>query len=78
MRRWAFPLVVIGMNSITASRSAHLFGAFISSSLNIHLGTAVFRTFGPAYGATLHGVAVLFVMWLILLWMFRRKVSLRI
>ncbi len=78
VRRWAFPLVVIGMNSIAAYCIAHLFDSFISSSLNIHLGTKVFLVFGPAYQPLLHGVAVLLVMWLILFWMWRRKLFLRI
>jgi len=78
VRRWAFPLVVIGMNSIAAYCIAHLFDAFISSSLNIHLGTAVFKALGQAYEPLLHGAAVLFVMWLLLFWMYRRKLFLRI
>ncbi len=56
----------------------NLFDAFISSSLDIHLGTAVFKAFGSAYEPLLHGAAVLFVMWLLLFWMYRRKVFLRV
>jgi predicted acyltransferase len=77
-RRWAFPLVVIGMNSIAAYCMAHLFDGFISSSLNIHLGEGVFRVFGQAYQPLIHGVLVLFVMWLLLFWMYRRNLFLRI
>ena len=77
-RRWAFPLVVVGMNSIAAYCIAHLFDAFISSSLNIHLGAGVSKAFGPAYEPLIHGALVLFVMWLLLFWMYRRKLFLRI
>ena len=68
-RRWAFPLVVVGMNSIAAYCIAHLFDAFIGSSLDTHLGTAVFKAFGSAYEPLIHGALVLFVMWLLLFWM---------
>jgi predicted acyltransferase len=77
-RRWAFPLVVIGMNSIAAYCMAHLFGGFIGSSLDIHLGANVFKIFGQAYEPLVHGALVLFVMWLLLFWMYRRKLFLRV
>ena len=77
-RRWAFPLVVIGMNSIAAYCIAHLFEGFIGSSLDTHLGANAFKVFGLAYEPLVHGALVLFVMWLLLLWMYRRKLFLRI
>jgi predicted acyltransferase len=77
-RLWAFPLVVIGMNSIAAYCMAHLFDSFISSSLNTHLGADLFKAFGQAYQPLIHGALVLFVMWLLLFWMYRRKLFLRI
>ncbi|MGD0539281.1 MAG: DUF5009 domain-containing protein [Verrucomicrobiota bacterium] len=75
---WSFPLVVIGMNSIAAYCMAHLFEGFISKNLVTHLGAGVFKLFGDACEPFLHGAAVLFVFWLILLWMYRRKIFLRI
>ena len=77
-RRWAFPLVVIGMNSIAAYCMAHLFDGFIGSSLNTHLGAKLFEVFGQAYEPLVHGALVLLVMWLLLYWMYRRKLFLRI
>src|SRR5437762_1136490 len=65
---WAFPLVVIGTNSIGAYCIAHLFEGFIMNNLRTHLGQSVFRVFGDPYEPFVHGAAVLFVMWLILLW----------
>src|SRR3954468_2315757 len=44
-RRWAFPLVVIGMNSIAAYLIAHLCEDFITSSFRIHFGDLPFRVF---------------------------------
>lgn len=77
-RGWAFPLVVIGANSIAAYLIAHLFDAFIARNLVTHLGPGAFRLFGSAFEPLLHGAAVLFVMWLLLLWMYRRKIFLKI
>jgi heparan-alpha-glucosaminide N-acetyltransferase len=77
-RRWAFPLIVVGMNSIAAYCMADLFEDFISNALTTHLGAHVFEIFGPACRPMVHGAAVLLVLWLLLFWMFRRKLFLRI
>jgi predicted acyltransferase len=77
-RRWAFPLVVIGANSIAAYCIAHLFDSFISKSLSTHLPTSVFSLFGKDFEPLMHGALVLLAMWLLLFWMYRRKLFLRI
>lgn len=77
-RKWAFPLVVIGMNSIAAYLIAHLFESFIAASFHIHLGANVFQFLGKELDPLMQGIAVLIAYWLILLWMYRRKVFLRI
>ena len=77
-RRWAFPLVVIGMNSIAAYLIAHLLEDFIVRSFHTHLGPDVFKFFGGALEPFVAGVVVLFVYWLILFWMYRRKLFLKI
>ena len=74
---WFFPLTVIGMNSIAAYCIAHLFDRFIGKSLDIHLGGGFFNAFG-AYRPFVHGALVLFILWLILFWMYRRKLFLKI
>ena len=78
LRRWAFPLVVIGMNSIAAYCIAHLPDAFIGENLNTHLGAGTFRVFGEAYAPVVQGALALGVIWLLLFWMYRRKLFLRI
>lgn len=77
-QRWAFPLVVIGMNSIAAYLIAHLFEEFIAGNLKTHLGQRIFDQFGEAVGPTLQGAAVLLVYWLMLWWMYRRRLFLKI
>jgi heparan-alpha-glucosaminide N-acetyltransferase len=77
-KRWAFPLVVVGMNSIAAYCMAHLFEDFIVSALATHLGANTFMLLGKAYEPLMKGGLVLLVMWAILFWMYRRKIFLRI
>jgi predicted acyltransferase len=77
-RRWAFPLVVVGMNSIAAYLIAHLWEDFIVSSLHIHLGAHFFAFLGEGLESLMLGIAVMLTYWLILFWMYRRKVFLRI
>ena len=66
------------MNSIAAYLIAHLFERFIASSLHTHLGDRIFQVFGTAYQPFLFGSAILLIDWLLLLWMYRRKIFLRI
>jgi predicted acyltransferase len=77
-RRWAFPLVVVGMNSIAAYCIDHLFNGFIQKNLFTNLGHGIFRFLGNAYEPMFHGAATILVCWLILYWMYRRKIFLRI
>ncbi|HEY3940596.1 MAG TPA: DUF5009 domain-containing protein [Bryobacteraceae bacterium] len=77
-RKWAFPLVVVGMNSIAAYLIAHLCEDFVTRSFQIHLGEGPFLIFGPAFQPLLLGSAVLLTYWLMLWWMYRRKLFLKI
>jgi heparan-alpha-glucosaminide N-acetyltransferase len=77
-RRWSFPLLVIGANSIAIYVMSWTIEHFISSALVRHLGRAPFAVMGPPFEPVLRGAAVLVVFWLILLWMYRRKIFLRI
>lgn len=77
-RRWAFPLTVIGMNSIAAYCMAHLIDGFIISTFKTHLGANAFQFLGDAFAPLFTGVALLLVLWLILYWMYRRKLFLKI
>jgi heparan-alpha-glucosaminide N-acetyltransferase len=75
LRRWAFPLVVVGMNSIAMYVLAHTPAGWVRQTLNTHLGEDVFK---GTYGPIISSLAVLFVLWLACLWMYRRRVFVRI
>jgi predicted acyltransferase len=77
-KSWCFPLVVVGMNSIAAYCSDHLFDDFFSKNLTTHLGQNFFGFLGAAYEPLLHGAATLLVGWLLLFLLYRRKIFLRI
>jgi len=77
-RKWAFPLVVVGMNSIAAYMIAHLLPQFLTSSFRIHLGADAFKFAGTALEPFIQGMAILLTYWIILFWMYRRKIYLRI
>jgi heparan-alpha-glucosaminide N-acetyltransferase len=76
--RIAFPLLVVGANSIAAYLIAELGRDFIESSFRINLGTGLLRLFGPNLENLLVGVLTLCTYWLILYWMYRKRIFLRI
>ena len=77
-RRWAFPLVVVGMNSIAVYVMSWTMSGFFGNALDRHLGKAVEAVAGPTFQPVLHGFAVMLIFWFILFWMYRRKIFLRI
>jgi predicted acyltransferase len=76
--RWAFVLKIIGMNSIAAYVFAHTLDSFISSSLYTHLGKNYNQIFGISYQTLVHGGLVLFIETLVLYWMYRKKIFVRV
>ena len=77
-RAWAYPLLVIGANSIAAYCLAHLTVGFIRSTLRTHVSDGFFLMFGAPYKTLLFGGCVFLGEWLILWWMYRRKIFLKI
>ncbi len=77
-RAWAFPLIVIGWNSIAAYCIAHLFEPFLLSTFATHVGAEKFDLLGPAYATLLSGSYLLLTYWLMLYWMYRQKLFVRI
>lgn len=77
-RRLFFPLLVIGMNSIAMYVLVHTTEGFWSRALDTHFGQRPFHIFGDAFAPMLHGAAVLLILWLILYWMWRRRLFLRV
>lgn len=74
----AVPLVVIGMNSIAAYMIAHLCEDFLRGAFLRHLGPGVIGAFGAAYEPFVMGALILAAYWVMLWWMYRRRIFLRI
>jgi predicted acyltransferase len=78
-KRWAFPLLVVGANSIAAyCMSTSFIKAELHKMVGRHVGYKTFELAGAEYAPLLHGAVTLAVLWLILLWMYRRKVFIRV
>ncbi len=89
-RRWCFPFVVVGMNSITIYMMAQLMKPWVSRMLKIHLGTIDtllgweqglrYYLFSSqfAYQPMLHSCAMLFVLWLFCFWLYHHRIFIRI
>jgi heparan-alpha-glucosaminide N-acetyltransferase len=76
-RRWAFPLVVVGLNSIAIYVMSWTMTSFVADALERHIG-GVFWMAGPVFHPALRGFAVMLIFWSILFWMYRGKIFLRI
>jgi heparan-alpha-glucosaminide N-acetyltransferase len=76
-RRWAFPLLVVGMNSIAAYVMSWTMGVFFGDAIERHFG-AITALATPTFQPLLHGFVILMIFWLILFWMYRRKIFLKI
>lgn len=76
--RWPIVLTVVGLNSIAAYVMSWILPSFLKGTLLKHFGSSPFDVFGPPYVGLLQGVAVLAIMWLVLYWMYRRKLFLKI
>ena len=77
-RRWTFPLLVVGMNSIAMYVLVHVGSDYTMQSFRIHLGSALFNAAGPAFRPVFLGAATLLIFWTILWWMYRRRLFVRI
>jgi predicted acyltransferase len=74
-KRWTFPLVVVGLNSIAIYLMEELMKGWVWGNVRTHIGPAPFE---GHFGYVLSKLSVLAVFWLICFWMYRRKIFLKI
>jgi predicted acyltransferase len=77
-RRWAFPLIVVGMNSIAIYVMSWTMDDFVRTALQTNFGVVISGLASPALLPVAYGIGVMLVLWMILFWMYRRKIFLRI
>jgi heparan-alpha-glucosaminide N-acetyltransferase len=75
---WTHPFVVVGANSIAMYVLVHIATDYVTRSLLIHLGPAPFNVFGVVFAPVLLGAGTLALFWLILFWMYRNRVFVRL
>lgn len=74
-RSWAWPLVVVGMNSIAIYLAYQLLSGWIGATAKCWLGSAMFAgVYGPVWQNTI----VFATLWLWCWWLYRRDIFLRI
>jgi predicted acyltransferase len=73
-----FWLIIIGMNSIAAYVISHTISDFIHYSFQIHLSQTYDQWLGQHYASLVRGGAILLGEWLILYWMYRNRIFVRI
>jgi heparan-alpha-glucosaminide N-acetyltransferase len=77
-KKWTYPFLVVGANSIAMYVLVHVATDYLTRSWVIHLGRAPFEVLGPAFTPVLLGACTLAVFWLMLAWMYRHRVYVRI
>jgi heparan-alpha-glucosaminide N-acetyltransferase len=77
-RAWAFPLIVVGMNSIAIYVMSWTMEPFVRGALDRHLGWLISPVVSPVFQPIAYGLGVMLTFWIILFWMYRRKIFLRI
>ena len=66
------------MNSIAMYVLVHVAADYIAGALQIHLGRGIFESLGREIAPVILGATTLFILWLMLVWMYRRQLFLRI
>jgi len=77
-RRWAFPAVVLGMNSIGVYVLVHYWHGWLPKVLSIHLDYWLLELVSPAWATLIRTLLAFALLWLVFFWMYRRRIFLRI
>lgn len=77
-RRWAFPLVVAGSNSLALYLMGQLLKSWVGDLWVRYLGKDVFRIAGLLWEPTVKATAIGLTFWLVCYWMWRNRFFVRI
>lgn len=77
-RAWALPLTVVGMNPITAYCANEILIRPVTVLNDGPVDYPLFSVFGAPYSPVVLGASLVLVLWLVLFWMYRRKIFIRI
>lgn len=76
-RRWTFPLVVVGMNSIAAYVIGNAFGGWFRSATRAWIDLFA-PVLGPVWLPVLQRALFALTAWAVLLWLYRRRVFFKV
>jgi heparan-alpha-glucosaminide N-acetyltransferase len=77
--KWlAFPLIIVGMNSIGMYIMGMLLKPWVAKTIKIHAGSSVFEHWGPLWEPAVQSISIGFVFCLICFYLYRKRVFLRI
>ncbi len=77
-RGWAFPFIVVGVNSIAMYCMSMLLKPWAARTLKTHFGPGVFGFLGPIYQPMVQAILVGMMFWLVCLWLYRQRIYIRI
>jgi len=84
-KKWALPMVIVGMNSIAVYLMAQMLKPWVSETLRRHLGQGLFQgtwfgheVFLPVFAPIAQATAFLLVLWAVSVWMYKQKIFIRI
>jgi len=77
-RRWAFPLVVVGVNSIAIYCMGMLLRPWTIAMWKTHLGQDFFLSWGELNRPAMEAIFAGLFFWLACFWMYRQKIFVRI
>lgn len=77
-RRWTWPLVVVGVNSLAIYCMGQLLKPWATHTWQVHLGSRIFLAAGPLWEPVLQALAYGLTFWLMCLWLYRNKIFVRI
>ncbi|MBL8852363.1 MAG: DUF5009 domain-containing protein [Planctomycetaceae bacterium] len=78
LKSWSFPLVVIGCNCIFVYLLNWTIKGSIIAALHRHFGTLFLSNASPEFQELFTGLGVLTIFWLLLFWMYRNKVFVKL
>ncbi len=77
-RWWAFPLVVVGTNSIAVYLMSQMLKPWIGRTLQTHFGQELFLMLGETWEPFVRANLIGLVFWLVCLWLYKQRVFLKI
>lgn len=77
-KRWSFPLVIVGMNSLAIYMMDQLLRPWMEKTLKTHFGPNVFDILGEPYYPIVQQTLILVAFWLACFWMYRQRIFVRI